>query len=176
MSSTRRQFLLLGGATVVASSLPAQVLAADAVDILMLGSPRGERVWFTPVGVAVPPGTRIRFTNQDPINSHTATAYHPHNFNRPRRIPQGAEAFDSGYLLPGQSFEIVLEVPGVYDYYCLPHERAGMAGRIVVGGPDLPNWQGVAENEDGIAAAALASLPAIERILELGEVKPEEMR
>ena len=26
-------------------------------------------------------------------------------------------------------------VEGVYDYYCVPHEHAGMVGRIVVGTP-----------------------------------------
>ena len=27
---------------------------------------------------------------------------------------------------------------GVYDYFCLPHEAAGMVGRIVVGRPGGP--------------------------------------
>jgi hypothetical protein len=29
-------------------------------------------------------------------------------------------------------------VPGVYDYFCAPHEAAGMVGRIVVGKPAGP--------------------------------------
>lgn len=33
------------------------------------------------------------------------------------------------------TFERVFAVPGVYDYFCKPHELAGMAGRIVVGEP-----------------------------------------
>ncbi|MGK8236557.1 plastocyanin/azurin family copper-binding protein [Roseovarius sp. MS2] len=33
-----------------------------------------------------------------------------------------------GQWLPAadESFEVTLEVPGVHDYYCLPHEMAGM--------------------------------------------------
>ena len=37
--------------------------------------------------------------------------------------------------MPGESFEVELTEPGVYDYFCIPHEHAGMVGRIVVGGP-----------------------------------------
>ena len=37
--------------------------------------------------------------------------------------------------MPGESFAVELTEPGVYDYYCIPHEHAGMVGRIVVGGP-----------------------------------------
>ena len=39
---------------------------------------------------------------------------------------------------PGRHFEVTLTVPGVYDYFCAPHEVAGMVGRIVVGRPDRP--------------------------------------
>jgi hypothetical protein len=39
---------------------------------------------------------------------------------------------------PGSHFEVTLRVPGVYDYFCGPHEAAGMVGRIVVGRPDGP--------------------------------------
>ena len=30
-------------------------------------------------------------------------------------------------------FDVTLTAPGVYDYFCTPHEAAGMVGRIVVG-------------------------------------------
>ena len=29
----------------------------------------------------------------------------------------------------------MLTVEGVYDYFCAPHEMAGMVGRIIVGRP-----------------------------------------
>ena len=45
----------------------------------------------------------------------------------------------SGYLVePGDRFEVTLTVPGVYDYFCTPHEAAGMVGRIIVGQPARP--------------------------------------
>jgi hypothetical protein len=50
---------------------------------------------------------------------------------RPASRP-AAESWNSDYLLPDQSFELTLTVPGIYDYYCIPHEHAGMVGRLVV--------------------------------------------
>ena len=131
----------------------------------MLGTARGERVWFAPHGLAVAPGTTVRFVNRDAGNSHTATAYHPANLDRPRRIPPGAEPWDSGYLLPGDSFDVTLTVAGVYDYHCQPHELGGMAGRIVVGSPESPDWQGASGEDRGISAEALATFPPVDAIL-----------
>ena len=50
------------------------------------------------------------------------------------RIPESALHWDSGFLMqPGNHFDVTLTVPGVYDYYCIPHEAAGMVGRITCG-------------------------------------------
>ncbi len=92
----------------------------------------GTRVWFDPVGLYVEPGTTVRWVARE--NVHTTTAYTPRNANHPLRIPDGAVPSDSGFLVhPGDHFDVTLTVPGVYDYYCMPHEAAGMVGRIVVG-------------------------------------------
>ncbi len=131
----------------------------------MHGTPRGERVWFDPMGLAVDPGTTITFSNQDPGNSHTVTAYHPEFFGRVRRIPKKASPFDSGYLLPGQEFSLTLTIPGVYDYYCLPHEMAAMVGRIVVGTPELPDWDGSALRAGGVTGNVATQFPSIGEIL-----------
>jgi len=53
--------------------------------------------------------------------------------NHSLRIPEAAQLWDSKYLLPAHTFEITLTMGGVYDYFCLPHEIAGMVGRIIVG-------------------------------------------
>lgn len=136
MKLSRRQTLALGGSFALALGVRAQ--GAAPVVIEMAGTARGEHVWFTPHGLAIEPGSTVRFVNNDPVNAHTATAYHPDLSGRPRRIPRGAEAWDSGFLMPGDTFEVRLTMPGVYDYYCRPHEYAGMAGRILVGTPSHP--------------------------------------
>src|SRR5947208_16776005 len=97
----------------------------------------GSRVWFDPIGLYVEPGVTVRWIVRE--NVHTATAYHPRNDNHPLRIPEGAVPWDSGFLVhPGDHFDVTLTVPGVYDYYCMPHEEVGMVGRIVVGQPIGP--------------------------------------
>src|SRR3546814_14143555 len=85
------------------------------------------------------------WVNRDTGNAHTATAYHPANFDRPRRVPPGADGWDSDYLLPGEGFALTLTVPGVYDYYCIPHEHVGMVGRIIVGEPGPGRWMDKSE-------------------------------
>jgi hypothetical protein len=52
------------------------------------------------------------------------------------RTPRDARPSD--VLQPGEHFDLTLSVPGVYDYFCAPHEQAGMVGRLVVGAPTGP--------------------------------------
>ena len=176
MTATRRDLLLSGGGLLAALAAPSLLRAQSVEVIAMKGTARGERVWFSPRGLAVAAGTTLRFVNRDPVNSHTATSYAPAFYDRQRRIPEAAEAWDSGFLLPDESFEVTLQAPGVYDYYCIPHESAGMLGRIVVGRPEDPGWQDAAPPTDDIAPDLLAALPGVESILEEGRIDREEQR
>ena len=93
----------------------------------MRSDPEGAHVGFDPIGLRVMPGTVVRWVVEG--NVHTATAYHPVNGGHPLRIPEQAEPWDSDYLVePGQAFEVMLTAEGVYDYFCTPHEVAGMVG------------------------------------------------
>jgi hypothetical protein len=114
-----------------------------------------------------------------PGNPHTTTADHPRNANHSLRIPETAEPWDSGFLVnPGDRFEVTLTVEGVYDYFCLPHEAAGMVGRIVVGRPAGPGTQPfdyfVGRHGTGgwgrVPPAAQAVFPSVEAIVTLGLV------
>jgi len=158
---------------------PALVRAGDPmVEIGMRSDIDGARVWFDPIGVLVSPGTTITWIARE--NVHTATAYHPDNDDHSLRIPEGAKAWDSGYLVnPGDSFDVTLEVAGIYDYYCDPHEHGGMVGRIIVADPTgpgalpydyfkrldpVPDWQDLPE-------MAQKRFPSVQSILELGTVR-----
>jgi plastocyanin len=176
MTLSRRLVLTLGGGALATLTMPARLVAAPVEVIETRGSARGERVWFSPRGLAVPAGSTLRFVNRDKGNSHTSTAYHPALFDRKRRIPKAAQPWDSDYLLPDDSFEVTLIVPGVYDYYCLPHEMAGMTGRVVVGVPADPGWEGPSDDTTDLEPEALSSLPPVEEILAAGRVvtEPEE--
>jgi plastocyanin len=122
--------LLLAGRSIVA--------AADAapVEIRMLSDEEGAHVGFDPVGVLLRPGQTVRWTCA--ANYHTTTAYHPANGNHSLRIPRGAQPWASDVLSPDESFAVTLTVEGVYDYFCAPHEQAGMVGRLIVGRPEGP--------------------------------------
>lgn len=60
MTLTRRELLLAAGGALLAVNMP--TLASDQPEMLieMLGTARGERVWFDPLGVAVKPGTTLK--------------------------------------------------------------------------------------------------------------------
>ena len=111
-------------------------ISTDVIEIHMKSDKLGSEVWFDPIGVYIKPGQTVRWIVDE--NVHTTTAYHPKNNNHSLRIPRDATPWDSGILSPGKSFEVKFTVEGVYDYFCSPHEAAGMVGRIVVGKPTGP--------------------------------------
>lgn len=173
MTLARRNLLAMGGGILATLSAPAILGAAAMHAIEMRGTARGERVWFRPYGLAVAVGATIRFVNRDPGNSHTATAYHPDIFERTRRIPQAAAPWDSGFLLPDEGFEVTLAHPGVYDFYCIPHEMAAMVGRIVVGDPASLGWEGPSTDTNDVSPEVLETLPAVKQILAGGQIGQE---
>jgi len=133
---SRRAFITAGGLALAGLAVP-RARAAAPVEIGMMSDTLGTAVWFDPIGVHVRPGQTVRFTVH--ANVHTTTAYHPKNDHHSLRIPERAVPWDSRFLVnPGSHFEVTLTVPGVYDYFCAPHEVAGMVGRIVVGQPSGP--------------------------------------
>lgn len=170
MILTRRGLLGGGLAAALAASRSAGG-AEGAVEIAMQGNDDGSLVWFEPAGILVAPGRTVRWTNRDAGNSHTATAYHPGNFGRPLRIPGKAKPWNSDYLLPDESFSTMLVEAGVYDYYCIPHEHAGMVGRIVVASPGGAD-PAVREYPDGdLPEVALKAFPTVEEIMLKGVVR-----
>lgn len=94
---------------------------------------------FEPEGFTAAPGEKIVFENTS-SESHTVTAYQ-------EGVPEGGDYFASGgatseeaarsslaegLLKPGESFEVTLDQPGTYRYFCIPHEGSGMTGTITI--------------------------------------------
>ena len=174
---TRRRVLGVGGAFIAELASPAfGAPVNEVVEIRMRGNSDGSQVWFEPAGVHIEPGQLVRWINADPGNSHTSTAYHPKNDDRPLRIPKGADPWDSDYLLPDQRFEVTLTVAGVYDYFCTPHEQASMVGRIVVGRPHQTNARrpdrtaGSRQDQEPAFEIAESAFPTVAEILRKGRV------
>ena len=137
MSVAMRVFLLLALAVVFAAGTATK--ANDKViEIKLMMSEDGAKAYFDPVGVHIQPGDTVRWVQMH--DYHSVTAYHPANSNHELRIPDGAKPWNSDILLgqypaKGATFEHRFTVEGVYDFFCQPHEAAGMVGRIVVGRP-----------------------------------------
>ncbi len=99
-------------------------------------------VAFDPSAVTVSAGETVVWRNTS-TRAHSVTAYED-------AIPDGADYFASGgfesetaardgwangltgNVTSGDEFTHRFEVPGTYEYFCIPHERSGMVGRVVV--------------------------------------------
>jgi len=183
-NDSRREFLKAGTLVLtglgIAPLLGRRLLASPRHEVIEMRSDAlGSRVWFDPIGLYVRPGTTVRWLARE--NVHTTTAYHPKNDRHSLRIPDGAAPWDSGFLVKaGATFDVTLTVPGVYDYFCMPHEGAGMVGRIVVGrttqlaARPFDYWVGKPGTESwrSVPGAARAAFPSVKRILAERVVHP----
>src|SRR3954447_19828511 len=172
----RRRLLASGGLLLAAPALRRARAAPSVAEVRLRSDPDGARVGFDPIGLKGGAGTPGRGLLE--ANGPTTTAYHPDNDRHPLRIPEGAKPWDSGYLVdPGQAFEVTLTVEGVYDYFCAPHEEAGMVGRIVVGRPKGPGAQPIDDAAyarkgwRAVPPAAKAAFPSTAAILSTGIVR-----
>lgn len=168
--STRRTMLRAATAVALDAVLGTRPTdAAGEVEIHMRSDKAGGVVGFDPVGLLLAPGTTVRWVCD--ANVHTTSAYSPKNMNHSQRIPLAAQPWSSGFLLPGQHFEVTFTVEGVYDYYCMPHELAGMVGRLIIGHPAGPGTMPfdyfLAEGKPWmpVPPAAQKAFPSISEIL-----------
>jgi plastocyanin len=129
---SRRALLRAGAATLAVVLLPSARVSGAAEALVRLRSEdNGRHVRFQPCGLLIRPDTTVTWVIESGV--HTVTAYHPANGSPYHGLPAGTTPWDSGYLLePGAVFRQVFTREGVYDYFCRPHEAAGMVGRIVV--------------------------------------------
>jgi plastocyanin len=169
---TRRQVVATGGGFLAGSLLPrlrCGHTGEAVIEVRMRSDPEGSHVGFDPIGLLIAPGQVVRWVCD--ANVHSTSAYHPNNDNHSLRIPERAKPWASDMLLPAQSFEVRLTVEGVYDYYCTPHEMAGMVGRIVVGKPAGPGtlpfdyFKAQGRSWLSVPPEAARAFPRIEKIL-----------
>jgi plastocyanin len=70
---------------------------------------------FLPATAAVPVGSTVTWTNDDPL-AHTVTA--------------ADQSFDSGRMGPGSTFSMTFSQPGTFEYLCTLHQN--MKARLIV--------------------------------------------
>jgi plastocyanin len=118
----------LGIALVIAGLTPATVFAAPAIVVKMTDKPP----MYKPLKVAIKVGQTVEWVNNaETLHSVTTD---PDSAQKPGDVasPPGAQPFDSGFMKPGMTFDYTFTVPGTYKYLCLPHEKDGMIGYVVV--------------------------------------------
>lgn len=117
----------------------------------------GDQHHFAPHMVWIEPGGTVTWVSES--GQHDAVAYHPDNGDKPLRIPEGAESWDSGLLTAeGETFSHTFETEGVYDYFCTPHEAVGMVGTVIVGEPDAHGQPALEEPQESLPDGARTEL------------------
>ena len=135
----RRAFLATAGATVVVpvAGCTSGGLSEEEFDVGMSQNA------YLPDTVEIPVGETLVWGNNG-SRGHTVTAYES-------GLPEGAAFFASGgydstdaareewksggggNIAPGETYEHTFETAGEHRYFCIPHERDGMVGTVVVG-------------------------------------------
>jgi plastocyanin len=136
---------------------------------------------FLPVDLTVKAGDSVTWLGNDPHEVHTVTFYNPDgkvpDFIVPQ--PQGSgppklvvphaapendtavdsqDLYNSGLLLPGQSYTFTFPKPGTYTYVCVVHAPQGMFGQIVVEAAGTPGAPASLPNTGAGADAPLLPL------------------
>lgn len=125
MKLTRRQGLKLAGCAALAA-VPLSAYAEShgdvpVIEMLNRDSESKERQVFGPPVLMIDAGSAVMFKSTD--RGHNTQSDDD-------MIPEGAEGWKSKI---GRDFEVTLDLPGVYGYYCTPHRAMGMVGLILVG-------------------------------------------
>jgi plastocyanin len=125
------------------------------------GGNRASVLRFLPVDLTVKPGDSVTWLGNDPHEIHTVTFYDPAgkvpDFIVPQPQPSGPsklvvphakpendtevdskDLYNSGLLLPGQSYTFTFPKPGVYTYVCVIHAPQQMFGTITVAAAGQP--------------------------------------
>jgi YVTN family beta-propeller protein len=90
--------------------------------------------WFTPVQLIINVGDCVKWTHNDDATTHTVTSLSAAPFTpalNAAGVPTFGPVFDSGKLLPGDTFSNNFATAGVNPYVCIIHPW--MAGDISVG-------------------------------------------
>lgn len=142
---TRRRFIgelaaLVGCGAIAGCTAPTDSDGDGGAGNGTVGVDMTDELVFEPAQISIAVGDTVIWENVGSIN-HSVTGYED-------RIPDGAayfasggfegeqaarEAFPEGAVGGGETFEHTFETAGTYEYFCIPHESAGMTGTIEVG-------------------------------------------
>jgi plastocyanin len=123
-----RPLALIGVGTLILTILAGFSALAEPDALVMMT----EQMRFTPANLTVQTGDTVEWRNTSgmvhTVSTDPQLAVQPNHVAR----PAGAMPFNSGELPPQGRFRHTFDIPGVYRYVCIHHERAGMIGTVVV--------------------------------------------
>lgn len=136
--SRRAVVLSLAGASVAGLSRPklaraknnkTQIIPASADTVVVN---MNNALKFVPDVITIKAGTTVEWRNVESyphsVTADKSIAANPANVE----LPRGAKAFNSGRIDGGNSWQYTFTIPGIYRYFCIPHEDARMLGTVVV--------------------------------------------
>jgi plastocyanin len=113
------------------SSAPKEATPAESPDGAAVVD-MNDQLAFEPKEIEVSAGEKVTWRNAGKV-AHTVTADKSKAADPALvSIPAGTKEWDSGFVGEGESFSRTFQKPGTYRYICIPHEGAGMVGRVVV--------------------------------------------
>ena len=131
-SRTIIRIAIVVAALAIAASLALLPNPAKAANNPVVIKMSDKQPFYAPEKVAIKVGDTVQWVNGGEtvhtVSTSAANAQNPKDTS----MPKGATAFDSGFIPPGGDYSYTFTVPGTYRYFCLPHEKAGMVGVIVV--------------------------------------------
>ncbi len=111
-------------------SLAPPVIAGDAPAAVIKMSDKPPK--FLPDKLTIKAGQTVHWVNNaktlHSVDGDPTMALKPSDVS----LPPGAKTFDSGFMKPDMTWDYTFKVPGTYKYTCVPHEKDGMNGVIVV--------------------------------------------
>ncbi|MGI9505111.1 MAG: plastocyanin/azurin family copper-binding protein [Geminicoccaceae bacterium] len=112
---------------IAANALPTGVMAAEHV-VRIVTDYEAPSMTFAPKVLKIEPGDRVTWVNEIDEEHNVVTF--------PDGFPRDAEAFQSPLMKrAGECFSYRFDVPGTYEYHCMPHLPMNMQGIITVGQP-----------------------------------------
>ncbi len=125
--ASRSASLIALTSLIAAIVLPTGVMAAEHV-VRIVTDYEVPSMTFVPRSLTIEPGDVVTWVNEIDEEHNVVTF--------PDGYPRGAEAFQSPLMKrAGERFSHRFDVPGTYEYHCMPHLPMTMQGIIVVGQP-----------------------------------------
>lgn len=130
LSAPRILSILVGMIAISCLSPSFTASAADAPTTIIKMSDKPPK--FIPEKATIKVGQTIEWINNaktlHSVDGDPSMALKPSDVS----LPSGAKPFDSGFMKPDMTWEYTFKVPGTYKYTCVPHEKDGMNGEVVV--------------------------------------------